>query len=28
MPVTLILTEDSGLWGAANYGAINLRTEP
>lgn len=26
IPVTLILSEDSGLWGAANYGAINLRT--
>ncbi|MEN6464335.1 MAG: glucokinase [Syntrophaceae bacterium] len=27
IPVTLILSEDSGLWGAANYGAISLRTE-
>lgn len=26
IPVTLILSEDSGLWGAANYGAINLKT--
>jgi glucokinase len=25
IPVTLILSEDSGLWGAAHYGAINLR---
>ena len=24
IPITLILSEDSGLWGAANYGAINL----
>ena len=27
IPVTLILSEDSGLWGAAHCGAINLRTE-
>jgi glucokinase len=26
IPVTLMLSEDSGLWGAANYGSINLRT--
>ncbi|MEN6617207.1 MAG: glucokinase [Syntrophorhabdus sp.] len=25
IPVTLILDEDSGLWGAANYGVLNLR---
>ncbi|MBP1748277.1 MAG: Glucokinase [Deltaproteobacteria bacterium] len=27
IPITLILSEDSGLWGAAHYGAIKLKTE-
>ena len=25
IPVSLILSEDSGLWGAAHFGAINLQ---
>lgn len=27
IPITLLLSEDSGLWGAAHYGVINLRAE-